>query len=142
VVQTGYNNSATQTQEYEFNTASISQFGSYNVATQVQAPDNSDVSHNSATIEQSGYRNSASQTQTGAYESNFASYNTALIEQGVGGYNAFNTATQTQSGYNNTAKIYQNGGDFNTATQTQTSHDDLAVISQGGNGNVATQTQH
>jgi len=65
-----------------------------------------------------------------------------LIEQGAGTYNAFNTATQYQSGYSNVAEIFQNGGNSNTATQTQTSHNDLAVISQGGNGNTATQTQH
>ena len=100
------------------------------------------LGNNKATIYQNGLNNRAYQTQTGAPEASCATDNNATIDQGIGHANSFNTASQYQSGYQNNAAIYQDGGNFNNASQTQTSHNDSATIVQAGSGNTATQVQH
>ncbi|GGG48574.1 hypothetical protein GCM10011378_25890 [Hymenobacter glacieicola] len=63
--------------------------------------------------------------------------NSALARQLSGA----NVSTQTQSGTDHVAEVFQSGSEGNTATQTQSGSFQKGYITQLGSGNTATQNQ-
>lgn len=167
IIQGGSNNDAFQHQVKYGNEAKINQSGNWNIAKQAQdikLPEEEEGSYNTASIDQSGSGNLATQEQDGwandakAFQS--GSINTSIQEQSlawksdayVSQSGNYNNAKQTQIGRLNSAKIEQ-ASSWNKATQTQTANGDgrggadytpfnkAEVYQWGGDGNIAEQEQ-
>ncbi|MFC6222057.1 hypothetical protein ACFP2F_02300 [Hymenobacter artigasi] len=124
-------------------TAALTQSGDRNNAYQVQTLNGtSNVAGGRSFMgsTQAGTLSTSTQTQTNGYR------NAAVVDQGVGSAN--NAATQTQSGFDNGARInqtrftgYPTGSTGNRATQTQSGNLHAAQIDQQGRDSHAAQTQ-
>lgn len=124
--------------------AAIEQTGTFNNAYQTQSLDNATSlggtnSRNEMRTTQAGTRNESRQAQNGGYR------NTAAVTQATGSETSY--ATQTQNGgHDNSAQItqskYQSDPNVrNSASQTQSGDNNKARIGQQGQSSVVTQTQ-